>query len=159
MASFEHALDPGRGLLVVLFRTEIPKEEQESLITTIDGLYASRANLTRDLVFVNVVPEGVMPGTSTFRRRLADARARTLNEERAIGATRRTLLSVVSSSPLMRAAATALDWLHPPPPELMQTFVATFDEAVRFSERQRGEPLPELRTMYAKLTSEPRRRS
>ena len=153
MGSFLHTLDREHGLLVVLMRATPSKDEEGPLIASLESLYEDR-NLRRDLVMVTVIGESILnSGSPTFRKRIAASRKRML-ETSARSARPGTLVAVVTGSVLIRATATALDWLHPPPPQLLQSFLPSFDAAVVWCEAQRGEPLPSLRMMHARLNTQ-----
>ncbi len=79
-----------------------------------------------------VVDPGNPPPNAHWRRVIADVSAS--------GIPPRTRYALVSRSPIVRGAITAINWLRPPPYEVMAC--STFAEAVRWMEESRGVRLP-----------------
>jgi len=63
--------------------------------------------------------------------------------------TARLYLAIVNSSMLIRGAVNAVNWISPLPPTQLCCCVPTFDHALLWAERQRGELLPVLRKLFA----------
>jgi hypothetical protein len=81
---------------------------------------------------IAVADPGNPPPNAHWRRGIAAVSA--------TGFPRRTRYAMVSRSPLVRGVVTAINWLRPPPYEVM--VCSTFAEAVRWMEELRGVRLP-----------------
>ncbi|MFI5299561.1 MAG: hypothetical protein ACHREM_15840 [Polyangiales bacterium] len=92
-------------------------------------------------IAMQIVDDDVPVPDARWRRRLADATA-TLHS--AHGA-----YLLVTPSTAVRGAVTAINWLRPPPCEFaMHTTVA---QAVAWAEERRGEPIPALFNLEARV--------
>lgn len=64
--------------------------------------------------------------------------------------TRRYVFAIVTDSSLIRGVLTAITWLRPEKPNMISSVHATFEEAARWAELQRGTSFPILNSIMGK---------
>jgi hypothetical protein len=61
------------------------------------------------------------------------------------------LFGLVSTSPVARGIMKVVQWLNPPGAKRRETVHSSFEDAVEWAEKERGESLYALRTLHAQL--------
>jgi hypothetical protein len=61
------------------------------------------------------------------------------------------LFALVSTSPVARGVLKVVQWLNPPGAKRHEAIHGTFDDAVRWAEKERREPIPALRVLVQQL--------
>lgn len=139
------AYDPNGCILLCYVDGSSPEEEWEDAFATTKRLDQDAAQRGSDSLMIMLIKPGAERPNATRRRRMAEARTRRK--------ARRHLAVFISDSLLLRGFLKTLDWISPRPANEENGIVATFAEAVAWSEEKRGRPLPELWSLYQELQS------
>lgn len=108
-------------LFITVMPPSFDARDVEAYIVEVDALYQRRE---RFATLVDTTAVSSLPG-ATERRRLADWQNSTIDQIRRYNVFTATVLS----SPIVRGALTAMNWIFPPPNE--QVVVASFEEGFR----------------------------
>jgi hypothetical protein len=132
---FLHAFDLVEATAVFVFtgpaNTDRDYERYLEVIRMLDARVAGR-----DAALVQIVDSGSPIPNASWRRRIAE-QTKTFRC--------RPTFALVSDSALVRGAQVAINWIRPPP--FPMSVVATFEQAVSWSEARRGRPIPVLASL------------
>jgi hypothetical protein len=139
-----YRLDPRLGLVVWLFTGKVNTDDDFARYVASFAL-ADEASLQgpQPGIAILVVDEGNPMPNAKWRKNMAEASASLKSHP---------IFFLASASPLVRGVATAVNWMRPPPYELVTT--STFKEAVAIAEKRRGVPLPALSELYDEVRAE-----
>lgn len=142
MIRYRH--DIQRGLFVSCSITHTPADgAQDFMAENLRFVVRSAATQTK-LVQILVMDKQAVRLAAADYAQMVEFRNMLFNAPVAKSPPQRLVVAVVSSSVVLRALATALNWLKPPPAHVTVASFASFDDAVVFAERERHETLPEL---------------
>jgi hypothetical protein len=65
------------------------------------------------------------------------------------------LFALVSTSPVARGILKVVQWLNPPGAKRRESVHATFEDALSWAEKERGEPIPAFRALHAQIGQSP----
>jgi hypothetical protein len=134
---FSYQMNKSHGLYVGVYSGDaIADADYERCITSMQELDAAAAQQPQGLLAVLVTDPGTPGVPPAWRKRMADF-------NRGVKS-RPYFLALVTTSMVLRGALTMINWLSPPRPGQALTAHATFDEACRWAESMRGQPLPRL---------------
>lgn len=142
------AYDRESGLLVAISNGELTPSDHTLSMEALARLDEEGVSLGCPLVTVLVVEPGAGQPTAQMRKDYAAVQAKMKAQ--------RHLFLLVSEAAVVRGIITAVNWLRAPTERFRTEAVSTFELAVQRAERERGKPLPQLRTLLAQ--AEERRR-
>ena len=144
---FEFSYDQNAAVLLTRVSGTTSNDELRSLGKALVTLDADALARRRTPVTILIVIMSGDPPSAEQRRLMADL----WNPMRAP----LHLFALVSISPLARGILKVVQWLNPPGAKRRESVHRSFEDALMWAEKERGEPIPAFRGLYAELGQNP----